>query len=587
MVIPVKPAQYTPISQQLLIGLLLIVSLLISMESLAANLTASVDRKVVGENDTFTLLLRYNEQVSFRSPDLDPLEQDFRVLNKKQSTQFRSVNGNSEYFTDWAIVLSPKRTGTLTIPAIHFGGSRTQPIQIEVQAVSSSVKEKLANEFFFDIRVSEGPAYVQGQILYTEKFYYATSPEGASLSDFQVTDARVQPLGEVRSYQTIIEGQRFGVYERQYAVFPEESGTLVIPGQRFSGRIPNPYDRWSRGQPLSVVSKPIEINVLPIPAEYPQSPWLPSPKVSISETYSESLQNWKVGEPVTRTIRLTAQGLTGSQLPAIALPVVDKLRYYPDQSNHAETLTEAGIQGELEQSMAVVPTAEGRLVLPEIRVPWWNTQLQKVDYAVLPSRTVVVAAATNIQAPSVSGPSAAASQNLPNSLPHPTQAQAASAEAPHNQGIWVAISALLLISNIISVFWLWRMHHAKTASPEATSVSSSARDAQTQKQHWKAFTNACRNNDAATIRSALLQWASLRYTTTNNNSNLKQLTQLKQITHDPKLHAALDELDAYLYAASDSSVFNGTNLLALVKGLENKANLSQQSAGLKSLYGGS
>lgn len=571
MVTPVKRILNLPIQW----WLTLLFGLLIANISMAADLTASVDRKVVGENDTFTLLLRYNEQVSFRSPDLSPLEKDFRVLNKKQSTQFRSINGNSEYFTDWAIVLSPQKTGKITIPAIRFNGASTQPIVIDVQPVSASVKEKLAKEFFFDISISEGPVYVQGQILYTEKFYYTTSPEGASLSDFKVTDARVQQLGEVRSYQTIIEGQRFGVFERQFAVFPEESGTLVIPGQRFSGRISNPYDRWSRGQPLSVVSKPIEINVLPIPAEYPQSPWLPSTKVSIRESFSDNNQNWTVGEPITRSIILKAQGLSGSQLPAIALPVVDKLRYYPDQSNHSETVNEAGINGELEQSMAVVPTAAGRLVLPEIRVPWWNTRLQKTEYAVLPSRTIEVQAATQTADSATIG--STATDTAASNPGHTQQQSSSSFTLSHNgQGIWVIVSALLLITNLLSAFWLWRVYHRNPEKPTHKPDSHIR-----EKDSWKAFQQACRANNANTIRTSLINWAKLRYP----DNHINQLTQLKQLSNEPKLHAALDELNAHLYAADNSSAFNGGNLLALVKNMESQQKNNRGSSELKPLYG--
>src|SRR5690606_40718856 len=95
--------------------------------------------------------------------------------------------------------------------------------------------------------------YVQSQLLYTEKLYYRFEHDNAALSELKVTDARVQPLGDVRQYTTVIDGKRLGVYERRFLIFPAVSGELVIPGQRFTARMLNAYDRWSRGQQVSVV----------------------------------------------------------------------------------------------------------------------------------------------------------------------------------------------------------------------------------------------------------------------------------------------------------------------------------------------
>ncbi len=369
----------------------LLALLLFAAQAQAATFSASVDRKEVTEQDTFNLMLRYSEQVGFGSPDLTPLQNDFQILNQQRSNQFRSVNGKTESFTEWTLTLTAKRSGQLTIPPIRFDDQQSQPITISVRELSADVKAQIAKEFFFDIEVSQqSNYYVQGQILYTEKLYYSVSHEDASLSEFKVTDALVQPLGEVRQYTTIIDGQRLGVYERRFAIFPEESGELVIPGQRFNARISNPYDRWSRGRQGSAVSKPITLQIKPIPPNYPQAPWIPAQNLSISETFSTPPQQWVAGEPVTRTLTLTAKGMPGSQLPAIALPVVDNLRYYPDQSQQNEQSSEDGLTGTSEQSIALVPGSSGRILLPEIRIPWWNTRSGTLEYAVLPAHSIQV-----------------------------------------------------------------------------------------------------------------------------------------------------------------------------------------------------
>ena len=307
----------------MVIRLLRIVSILVlaSMASIAtaATLTATVDRKQISENESFRLFLRYDEQVAFSQPDLEALKPNFRVISQQKSNQFRSVNGKTTSYTEWAISLAPERTGELIIPAIKFKGESSQPIKVTVSKLSQAVKDKMAKEFFFDIDISTTSTYVQAQIVYSEKLYYSINHEDATLSEFKVTDAHVVPLGEVRQYTTTIDGQRLGVYERRFAIFPEESGELIIPGQRFNANIVNPYNRWSRGRPVSVVAEPLRIQVRPIANGYPQSPWLPSTQVTVQDSWSKKPSEWQVGEPVTRTIIVKANGLSGSQLPGIAL----------------------------------------------------------------------------------------------------------------------------------------------------------------------------------------------------------------------------------------------------------------------------
>jgi hypothetical protein len=548
-----------------LFTLVFLVSALFCQNAWAAAFSASVDRKNISENDTFSLMLRYGEQVGFGSPDLTPLERDFQVLNQQRSNQFRSINGRNESFTEWTLTLSPKRTGKLTIPTISFKNKRTQTITMNVSALSAAVKKQLEKEFFFDVEISKGPYYVQGQILYKEKLFYSVNHEDPSLSDFKVTDARVEPLSEVRSYQTVVDGQRLGVYERQYAIFPEESGNLVIPGQRFNARVTNPYDRWSRGRQAGIVSKPVQLEVKPIPANYPQAPWLPASRLEINETFSNGDQSqWTVGEPVTRTIKVTASGLSGSQIPAIALPVVDKIRYYPDQSDNSERMSETGIQGTLQQSMAIVPTAEGRLVLPEVRIPWWNTRLGILEYAVLPARTILVKPATIAQ-PETIAPA------LNNAV---TPANNTGTITGPANGYWIIASCVLFLSNLILVYLLWRQKNRVSEPPESLPQTVS------DKQRWKELKQACQQNDAQQIRTAVIHWTSAYF----KREDIVRLDQIQALHNNHRLSAALAELDALLYASnSTNSAFNGANLLALLKTLKPDCN-NQNANALKPLY---
>jgi hypothetical protein len=520
-----------------LCSMLALTLLLLANTAVAGTLTASVDRKQITENDSFRLFLRYDEQVGFGQPDLTALKKDFRVINQQRANQFRSMNGKTVSFTEWTLLLSPLRTGTLIIPAVEFDGQRSQEIPVTVKALSQSVKDQIAKEFFFDIEVNSTSTYVQAQVIYTEKLYYSVNHEDATLSEFKVTDAHVMPLGEVRQYNTNINGQRMGVYERRFAIFAEESGEMVIPGQKFSANIVNSYNRWSRGRPVTVVAEPIRIKVKSTPVNYPPAPWLPSPQIKISDRWSKPYSEWQVGEPVTRTITINAQGLSGSQLPELSLPVVEGMKYYPDQSEHNDKTDNQGIQGVLQQSLAIVPTQSGRVTIPEMRIPWWNLDTNRLEYAILPAQIVIVAAPENaieIGSSQATSPPARVLSDSANHSP---------VMSDQNLGYWIAATLLLLLTNTISAFLLWRNHNRPVEEEIDTSEMS-------RKESLKQIRKACQENDPLIIRHRLKEWSQLEFSITS-------LDQLGKQFNDIPLTNSLSELDSVLYQNRKNSVFNG------------------------------
>lgn len=532
--------------------------------ALAASFSASVDRKNISEQETLTLSLRYEAQVLFQKPDFQPLQQDFQILNEQRAQRMVVSNGQRESYTEWTLTLLPRRTGELTIPALTFDGETSAAISIQVSATPAAVKQQLQEDFFFVTSVTPPDSlYVQSQLLYTEKLYYRFEHDNASLSELKVTDARVQQLGDVRQYTTIIDGKRLGVYERSFLIFPTVSGELVIPGQRFSARMVNPYDRWSRGQQISVVSKPLRLEVKPIPAEYPASPWLPLRSLQAEEHFSTDPSDWVAGEAVVHSLTLQAAGLPGAQLPAIALPEIPGLRYYPDQNSNADQVTEQGVIGQATQTVAMVAMQGGTLTLPEIRIPWWNTELDRLEYAVLPARTLQVQG---------SSPAPAASAGA--ASPTPTITIPATATERPAATPWLLGLGLALLLSLGLNLWQWRRARGLPlpGTPEPLVPSRNAQ--------WNALKQACNSNQPAAIRTALLAWVNAGgmgpVATPIHN-----LGELSRRLNDPRLQNELAALDAHLFSSQPNSAFNGQNLKTLLKsGQFRLQSVSERSAGL-------
>ena len=300
----------------LFLGLSLFIS-----TSWATQFESSVDRTQIGEGESLSLTVRYNSNLLTDSPDFSPIEQQFSIYNQQRKSSFQFINGKSESWTVWTLALIPKRKGNLVIPALSFKGENTKAIQIQVEKIADNIKNK-QQDVFFDTKTDQSSAYVQGQILYTEKLYFSVNLDNSQLNEVKVDEAIVQPLGEVKHYATQLNGRSLEVYERQFIITPQTSGEMIIPGPIYSGEISN--GRWRAGRPIRITQPPIKIQVLPQPASFPKSAtWLPAEAVELDYKWIGNPQQFTLGEPLTLQIDMKAKGLGSAQLPSFSLPDVE------------------------------------------------------------------------------------------------------------------------------------------------------------------------------------------------------------------------------------------------------------------------
>ena len=249
----------------------------------------------------------------------------------------------------------------------------------------------------FDATVDQSTVYVQSEIILTVTLQQAINLDGGEISAFDIPDAVVENL-ERRSFQRRVGNRTWLVTELRYAVYPQKSGPLIIPAIGFTAREVQPGRSLlgaRLGRRLRMASQPFEINVKSVPASFPVV-WLPAKALALEENWSISPDSLNVGDSTTRTLTLTARGLQGSQLPPLSsvqgASNIPEIRFYPDQESIDQSELADGLQGRRVQSEALVARSGGNWTLPEIRVPWWNTETDSLEFATLPARTVAVTA---------------------------------------------------------------------------------------------------------------------------------------------------------------------------------------------------
>jgi hypothetical protein len=355
-----------------------------------AEATVSVDRNPVPVNESFELLFS-TDYTPDHDPDFSPLQRHFTILGNNRGSSFSLVDGNYRRNIEWTLQLMPKQVGELMIPAIRFDKERSKPFQITVKpsTLSSVPRDELVLELIADV----DEVYVQGQVLLTQRLLSATDNSAYEFGDVKIDslDVVVEPLGDERQYQARIADRRYLVRERQYTLHPQQSGRLEV-GPVMAEAAAR-YDLFGTGGSRRIRSRPLAINVKPIPAGYRAAYWLPATRLELREDWHGDTSALVAGEPVKRSLTLLADGLTAAQLPQLELPAIDGIRQYPQQPGLENSRTRDGIRGIRAQEVALIPGAAGVYRVPELRVPWWNLETGKMEVATLPARELVVAPA--------------------------------------------------------------------------------------------------------------------------------------------------------------------------------------------------
>ncbi|CAB9493222.1 BatD family protein [Alteromonas macleodii] len=388
-------------------GIIFLLTLLVSAAAYADvnSVEATIDRNPVMLDEAIRLTITADGSADRDAFDSSPLLKDFVVGRTSVSSQTSIVNFDTKRTTVWTTTLFPRKEGTFTIPSLTIEGKSTKPIQVEVIPVQE--QSNVARDYFVTTDIDLNEAYLNQQLLYTVKLFLSSNIERGSLQAPEMQNAEITQLGEDKQYTDIVNGRRYQIIERQFAVVPQASGEFTLRGPIFTGEVmaANTNQRFgffNRTQQINRVGPDITVNIKPIPQGI-DYPWLPSEMVRVDEEWPQG-DNFVAGEPVTRIVTLTALGVVEEQLPDIPEFYPPNFKLYPDQSNTTTVEKDQSLISQRQTSLAIIPTQPGDFVLPEITIPWFNTLTQKTEYATIPARSITVVPATSSSNPSNTAP---------------------------------------------------------------------------------------------------------------------------------------------------------------------------------------
>lgn len=494
----------------------------------AASFTASVDRMQLNAGESVQLILESDDTTQFLTPDLSPLKPFFELLSSRQVNRLSTATGAERPVTQWLLTLLPKQAGFVIIPPLSLGDLQSTPINLYIKDVTEQNIGQL-EPVYIDTQLDRDWVYIQAQVILTLRIYHAIPLfSDGNLTPLLLDNARVEQLDKPRTFERHINGVRHGVIEVSYAIFPQQSGLINIPPQTFSatlaGHDPHSLTPFTAqpGQRIEVKSARIPLQVKDIPNDYPtDAVWLPAQDISLTQSWTPSLDTpINIGTAVTRLLKLQAQGLPSSLLPDITPPASPDYKAYLDQPVFSHQDTELGLTSRREQRQAFVFQTPGQQSLAAIKLPWWNTITDQLEYAELAEQKLHIQTAMfNQVSPALM----------------PSHSQPAAPVALIQQLIfWQTLSALLALLSLAGFILWWRARH----QPAVIAASSSGPTPRSLQDDLK---RACLSNDANSTRLALDAWA-----------RQYPETLADMAARDSTLSTALDALNSALYSENYS-----------------------------------
>ena len=355
-------------------------------------------------------------------------------------------------------------------------------------------------DIYLEIEIQPPAPYVQQQALFIMRVF-TTKPLNGSVTQLSPRDdVVVHQVGKMQRSRAAVHGKNYQVFEQRTLFFAQKSGELRFAPIVLTGNYIENNQRFG----VREQSQPVRVAVRPTPASFPGGFWLPAKSVRLEERWSGDPAAWRAGDPLTRTLSLFGQGVAANQLPEIEWPQLARFNSYLEKARLDERLEGQEFFGERHRNVVMIPSRPGLHTLPAIRVPWWNTLTDRLEYAELPARTLEIA----------EGEAGAVvmMQETPGVV---ADVRAPPVAAPTDRGAWPWVSAALAAAWFATVAFFYRAALAGLWAGAWTgtlfNLRARGRGAGGLRARRRRLRRACLAGDAPGAARALVDWAQLAW----------------------------------------------------------------------------
>lgn len=275
------------------------------------------------------------------------------------------------------------RIGVLTLLGLACAGSRAQPADP-------------APQLRIEASMAPAPALTAGatstlQIDVLTSTWFTQPPQ---LPALDIPGARVAgPSGQATLIRRSVDGVNYSGLRFAYLVSPVAAGGVQVPAIRVTAQV------GQASASLTASSQPLALNAAGPPAG--AGDLLAASAVHMSQQVSYSAAPPKVGDRISRSVTVEAQGAMAMLIPPPAVAAVTGLKVYGSDPALSPLSDSRGgfLGGRQVTRIDYVVTQPGAYALPPLTLRWWNLATAKEEQASLPAVTFTAQAGPAYQGP--------------------------------------------------------------------------------------------------------------------------------------------------------------------------------------------
>jgi hypothetical protein len=409
-----------------LVIVVFIISNFCPLLSAEIEISTSVDRTVIGLNQTFTLTVDISGEKANNAGDPEmPDVTDFASYMGSSGTSqnIQIINGQMSVSKSISFTYIATALGKFTIPpaVIKFTGKeyRSQPIQIEVVKASQQPQvqqrrapqtpsdqprdQTIENNLFLKVSANKRRVYVNEPVILSYKIYTRVSVTQYGINKAPETAGfwtEEFPLGnQPKTYEEIVDGKKFMVAEiKRMALFPTDAGSKIISPMEiecdvrvqtrrrsiFDSFFDDPF--FGRTVRQVVNSKPVTIEVLSLPRE-----GKPTGFSGLAGNFNISAnvdkQSVKTNEAISLNVKISGVGnIKMVPTPNVELPP-DFEKYEPKVSEKIDR-AENGVSGHKTYEYVLIPRHPGIQKIKPVMFSYFDVTLKQ--YKILRTPEIII-----------------------------------------------------------------------------------------------------------------------------------------------------------------------------------------------------
>lgn len=206
---------------------------------------------------------------------------------------------------------------------------------------------------------------------------------GTYISPFSVPNSLVLQRNKLaNNYAQRENGVTWSVQEWQLTLYPQKSGEYVIPAIPVSVSIASAPGEKVSG---NLLTTPMTFQVaLPDARLTSDVDWVVAPALTFSQKWNvDADTELKVGDAVIRTLTLAGEETSIMLLPDFAPLKAENIQSYNDRTLAKDSQNRGDFYAEKTMQHTYIVQQSGLLVLPELKLQWWNTKTQSLQTLVV------------------------------------------------------------------------------------------------------------------------------------------------------------------------------------------------------------